>query len=749
MIAGFTMVYADSSYSVNDLVSMTIQTHPNIKMQEQIIRGANAQLQGAKWNYFPTASFGVNQGANKNKLWGGTAVLEQPLWTGGKLDATYDMALANKHDSEYGLEDSGYTLVETLLNALQTYLKAKGDLEALSEGQIQLGILEGMVSRRVAAGVSSKSDMELLKGRLYQMDTDINYAKTRLITSLSQIELLTNHKFDGDLKIDERIPFTFDSLDNIIKSMINTHPTLKRLDAQLERAEAEKSKAKAVIWPNISVKAERGVGSTSLYYDAPMNETLVYFSLQASPGAGLSAFSGIESAEAKIMEVRQEKLSKQQDLINKVMFAYNDYTSSSNRIEYQSQSVGSSEKVFASYTRLFLAGKRQWLDLVNASRELTQNEMAFADTKSTHIVSAYQLALLGGKDGMLGMLGNNKFAKTKKIASPVMPAQPYIPADKKQNVTFDTIFPRKDENFSKAPLVATLPNKSKVDNVTIVTINNKENATAQTSPLSTTVISKAEKPVARIEETKSKIATAIPKTENPKVKAAVVDNKIAAEDSKDKKSTTRWQNFLSMFGKKAGADSKVAIQAPAPKQSEIVKIDTPKTNTSKINVVAETKNIDKKEKIAASKPAAVQLAIATSSKAEQPPKAKVIDEDKKIEVQPPISSPKEEKLAVKTKKLKLAAKTERQKAIFVPISTAIELPEATKVDSASGKPLYYVQFDAAVNEDMKKQLKKLKLEIINSEDKCMVGAYVRPADALIVAREVKKIICDEAFIVRK
>ncbi|MBD3792476.1 MAG: TolC family protein, partial [Campylobacterales bacterium] len=86
LIVGLSsMVCAKDSYRVNELVSMVIKNHPNIKMQTHMIRGADAQIESAKWNYFPTLSFSANQGVNQNKAWDGTAVVSQPLWTGGKL----------------------------------------------------------------------------------------------------------------------------------------------------------------------------------------------------------------------------------------------------------------------------------------------------------------------------------------------------------------------------------------------------------------------------------------------------------------------------------------------------------------------------------------------------------------------------------------------------------------------------------------------------------------------------------------
>ena len=39
--------------------------------------------------------------------------------------------------------------------------------------------------------------------------------------------------------------------------------------------------------------------------------------------------------------------------------------------------------------RLFITGKRQWLDLVNASREVTQSQISLATLRAVFVTSAY------------------------------------------------------------------------------------------------------------------------------------------------------------------------------------------------------------------------------------------------------------------------------------------------------------------------------------------------------------------------
>lgn len=418
LLVGFTVAYSDSRHSINDLIVMAINTHPSIKLQQQIIKGANAQVDEAMWNYFPTPS--ISSFETAKRVHGATLAIEQPLLTGGKLNANYDLAFANKKSSEFALKDSEYTLIETLLENIQTYMQGENTYTALLEGQKQLHILQDMVQRRITAGVSSEADMELLMARLYQVETDLNLAKTKRATALAQIELITGREFDDKLVLDLSAPVISSNIGEIINDAMSTHPLLRKLDAQREYAKAELDKSKANIWPTLSIKAQQNFGSTSMAEDIKSdNSPFFYLSLQASPGAGLSAFSAVEGSRAKILESEQEILVAKQSIINKIIFTYNDYNSANKRIGSQSKSVGSSQKVFASYTRLFLAGKRQWLDLVNASREVTQNEIAFSDAKVILLISAYKLELLRGKGNVLNMASDNKLVQIGNPTKPI------------------------------------------------------------------------------------------------------------------------------------------------------------------------------------------------------------------------------------------------------------------------------------------------------------------------------------------
>ncbi|UFH58897.1 TolC family protein [Sulfurovum mangrovi] len=765
LIIGLTnIVYAKNSYHISDLVSMVIKNHPSIKMQEYMIRGADAQVESAKWNYFPTVSFSANQGVNKDKLWDGTAVVSQPIWTGGKLDASYDMAIANRDNSKSGLGESGYTLVDTLFNSLKTYLQTKGNIKALTEGQDQLNILKNMLARRIKAGVSSRSDMELLKARLFQMQTDINYAKASMQASLSQIELLTNHDFKGVLEVDNKISFDFDSLDSLIKSMMKTHPTLKKYDALIDYAKAEKSNAKAVLMPNVSLKVERGVGSNDYYYNDSTGETRVYVSVDASFGAGLSAVSGIEQAEAKIMQLKQEKLSTQQDLINKIMLAYNDYISSSNRVQSQSGSISSSEKVFESYTRLFLAGKRQWMDLVNTSRELTQNKMAFADTESTLLVSAYQLLLLSGKSDLKKMIPEQK---TKQTTPSEDTDKLFIPS---MDIIADAAQQKESPKRSKQAHAAQSGMTKRVvrtERMRPKTLKAEGLKDLNAAMEREAAQEKAEKiRLAKEKAAAEKARVAKEKAERIRVakeNAAKAKAEKAAKERAEKERLAQEKAEKIRLAKEKAAAEKARVAKEKAERIRVAKENAAKAKAEKAAKeraekerlaqekaekirLAKEKAAAEKARVAKEKAERIRVAKENAAKAKAEKAAKERAEKERLAQE---RAEKERLAQEKAEKIRLAKeKAAAEKARVAKETASKEKAETQQRESAH--PKYYVQFDIELNEEMKHQLKKHHLKILRTKDgRYLIGEYNRAVDALAATREVKQIIHDEAYIVRQ
>lgn len=393
-VFSLSLLGGESSHtSMEGLIAQVLERHPKLKSSKMQISASKSGVDAAKWNYFPTPSIDFGAGKNKSTL----ARLEQPLWSGGRIDATYDISVSRQRESEIVLGENAYSLVETLLKTTYILTQARGRIGALKDGEAQLEVLKSQLDRRIEAGVSSLADRELIRSRLAQIMTDLSVAQTAELSACAQLRLLTS---DADLSCAIDAPEVIEkestlSVESMIAKTLKTHPTILKSDVQIQTAIHEKEKENSALWPTLSARAEYQKGS--VYNDNSNHESLVYLSLQMNPGAGLSSLSAIEASEAKIQQLRFDKLTLEQELSDSVLRDYEEYLSAISRMEGTLLAIDSSQKVLESYSRLFLAGKRQWLDLVNSSREVTQNKMNLADLLSSAYVSRYRLKLKTGE----------------------------------------------------------------------------------------------------------------------------------------------------------------------------------------------------------------------------------------------------------------------------------------------------------------------------------------------------------------
>lgn len=402
-------LYGDMNFE--DLISKAINHHPSIQMSQEAFKMSEEELNSAKWQYFPTPSVDFSNSTKNDQV---VAKLEQPIWTGGKLDSQYDMALSNKAESGYTLEESKYKLVERILNLIQAYSQGKSAEISLKEGYDRLSGFQDMIDRRVESGISSQSDKILLNSRLIQIKSDLVNAKSKKTLALKQLSLLIGENI-------ENINFTLDkyNFDNnqsnlLIDDMTKFHPTLKKMDEQLKNSIIKISKEESALYPTISLVAEHKSGDVYTE-NTTESDNAIYLSLKATTGAGLSLFSNVEKAKLNTKRVKSEKDTKEQELIDAFVIDYNNMILAKEKLINLKQNLELSLELFESYKRLFIAGKKQWLDLVNSSKEIMDISVSYRDTKELYTILKYKIALQTGQINLEGLSNNDNEINIKPI----------------------------------------------------------------------------------------------------------------------------------------------------------------------------------------------------------------------------------------------------------------------------------------------------------------------------------------------
>jgi len=394
----------DTGWTLDRLVREAIESHPETLARRASLEAAEASADAALQQFFPRPYTQLQQlggrdgyGEDRRKAVVG---ISQPLWTGGKLTAELDVARSNALSAEYSVTETRLSLANRVVDAHQGLAQFQGRLQAQEKYVQLLEQYDGTIKRRVQSGVSARSDQEQLDSRLSQARSDMAYYSASLHTILVRLNQLVGRTVEAaDIVYAGVEPMAeLPEPDALVEKALHINPTLHRLRAECKTTEYQEDQQRATLMPTLSVKVEH----SDEYFlqqatkGVPGDENLVYLSLEASPGAGLSALSNIEAAKAKTRNAQQIGEAYRRELAAKVYGDFTDYQSSSVRLRLFEQNVRTSKEVLDSYSRMFIVGKRSWLDVLNAARELTQGEISVADTFSLNQAAAYRLRLHAG-----------------------------------------------------------------------------------------------------------------------------------------------------------------------------------------------------------------------------------------------------------------------------------------------------------------------------------------------------------------
>jgi adhesin transport system outer membrane protein len=126
------------------------------------------------------------------------------------------------------------------------------------------------------------------------------------------------------------------------------------------------------------------------------SEFTAYIGIQYQLQDGFSLDSRIASARARVASVDEsERLAKEQ-LRQQVAGLVRDYQAAKNQLPPLTELVESNEGLIESYLRQYRAGKKTWLDVINAQREMIQARFLLTDSYASQCASAARLELLTG-----------------------------------------------------------------------------------------------------------------------------------------------------------------------------------------------------------------------------------------------------------------------------------------------------------------------------------------------------------------
>lgn len=365
------------------MLQSALDSHPEVMAKRSSLAAARADQKGAEWLRYPTFSIeAATQGGGKDS---GLVRIEQFLWSGGRITAAIDAARSRLDASDAALTETELDLTLRVIAAYTEALRQKARQRRSRESVSEHEKLLSMIRHRVEHEVSSLADQSLAESRLYQSLNELSQVTQAYNNALAQLAQLVGRPVADISEKGVDAGGEPASLDAALSQALDYSPTLRRLAYEEEAANADIDSKRSVYMPQLSLRLEKNFGQGQTQNSRAM---LV---LQAQPGAGLSAGSAVDAAIARREAIRMAREAAKRSIIERITLDWNEWKAARLREENAARSRTMSTKVFESYTRQYVIGRKSWIEVLNAVREATQSQFALEDARAQRIAASLRL----------------------------------------------------------------------------------------------------------------------------------------------------------------------------------------------------------------------------------------------------------------------------------------------------------------------------------------------------------------------
>ena len=398
-------VFAHSPAFLRLLWQKVTLEHPQAQTQLQTLKSTGFEVAISEQAFYPTPSITLERAQSAGSFdpsYAGdpqvmTFRLQQPLWTGGRLTAQSTKALANQKIEMARMVEVQQGLA---LKTLQTWLElvsAQRQHSTLMRTQAQQQALLSSIERRAAQGVSSVSEANFSRLRMLQVAQDMAQAKLmeeqawiKLKQWVPQAELLATSTSHTPVS-HEAVHLEPLALHNWDALSWSQSPAAARFAGLLEVQAAELQEKKAMLQPEVYVRAEHQRGNFT-YANAP-SVNRIFVGLSASTGAGMSLQHQLAALQTKQDATQLDMEATQRQLWESVQSDLLTVRARQSKVQALAFNLQSSQDIQTAWQRQFESGRKSWIEVMNAVRESSQAELAIIENDVALQLSFWRLQI--------------------------------------------------------------------------------------------------------------------------------------------------------------------------------------------------------------------------------------------------------------------------------------------------------------------------------------------------------------------
>ncbi len=377
------------SAELADAAGRASETYPSVRAGRLAAQAAGSDTDAAKWLRFPSVSVEALAFTGDHRLVGDrdfttSIVVDQPLYAGGRIGGSIKRAQAMQLLREVQVDETRRDVALRVTQAYFDLARAARRTVLLSAGLEEHRRLVDSISRRVEQEISPRADLELAQTRTAQVAQDFAASEAQRAAALQQLRELV-----GDPNYDPGAVPRYDAAvhhpdpQGAIDQALTCDPRRQRFQAEALVARADVKVAQSSIMPKLSAQ----------YSHNEITGNRVGLVLRAQTDGGLSQLSAAEGARLRRDASDVQIAVAERELRETMALDLLENVSMRDRIASNAAAAVGARAVTDSYQRQFVAGRRTWLDVMNAVREATGADIAQSDAEVAAMASAARLLL--------------------------------------------------------------------------------------------------------------------------------------------------------------------------------------------------------------------------------------------------------------------------------------------------------------------------------------------------------------------
>lgn len=382
--------HAAPALALAEALNLAAASHPSVRARRSERLGAQSRLEAARWQRYPQLAVQAAAGSSGNQE---TALVAQvPVWVAGRIDAEVDAATSRVGASAAAIDGAQLAIMETVLAAFVDLARLADREAAASANLDQHARLAALIERRVASEVSSQADLILARGRLAQAQGEWRQIGAQIAATRSVLEEAVGRPVP-DVAPPEPRGLLFADPGAAVAAAREASPELRRLQREIDAAQRDVQARQAARYPQVVARLRYDLGSGG------SSSHQAQIGLEYQSGPGFAAAAAVREAEARAETLRQEHEVQAQRLAERVRSDWTTARALGQQSEDLQLALRSTREFAESTDRQYVIGRKTWIEVLNAHREVAQTAQAAADAYWGAQAAVHRLHLLTGAVG--------------------------------------------------------------------------------------------------------------------------------------------------------------------------------------------------------------------------------------------------------------------------------------------------------------------------------------------------------------